>query len=197
MSGGGDEGFLDRWSRRKRSVPEAEPEEPAVQPEPADAEPEKTDEEILAEHGLPDPDTLVKGDDFRKFMGSAIPARLRNRALRRLWISDPVLANLDGMIDYGEDFTDAATVVENLQTAWQVGRGMLRDAVVEDEEAVETADPEPESATADEAAPEPVAMLADGTDEPVETPEIDVPAPEPAEPLAAGPRHMRFHFDDA
>ena len=36
-----------------------------------------------------------------------------------------MLANVDGLVDYGEDFTDAALVVENLQTAYQVGKGML------------------------------------------------------------------------
>jgi len=28
------------------------------------------------------------------------------------------------LLDYGEDFTDSATVIENLQTAYQVGKGM-------------------------------------------------------------------------
>jgi hypothetical protein len=34
---------------------------------------------------------------------------------------------LDGLIDYGDDFTDAGTVVANMQTAYQVGRGYKRD----------------------------------------------------------------------
>ena len=38
---------------------------------------------------------------------------------------NPTLANLDGLIDYGEDYTDAATVIENMQTAYEVGKGML------------------------------------------------------------------------
>ena len=36
-----------------------------------------------------------------------------------------MLANLDGLIEYGEDYTDKATVIENLQTTYQVGKGML------------------------------------------------------------------------
>ena len=43
-------------------------------------------------------------------------------ALRRLWKVNPVLANVDGLVEYGEDFTDSATVVENLQTTYQVGK---------------------------------------------------------------------------
>jgi hypothetical protein len=57
-------------------------------------------------------------------MSKAVPDRLRRRALRRLWLANPALANLDGLLDYGEDFTDSATVIENMQTAYQVGKGM-------------------------------------------------------------------------
>ncbi len=58
-------------------------------------------------------------------MAKAVPTRLRNRALRKLWLSDPVLANLDMLLDYGDDFTDKAMVIENLQTAYQVGKGFV------------------------------------------------------------------------
>jgi hypothetical protein len=37
-------------------------------------------------------------------MREGVPEALRNRALRKLWLSDPVLANLDGLNDYDEDF---------------------------------------------------------------------------------------------
>ena len=57
-------------------------------------------------------------------MSKTVPDRLRRRALRCLWLANPALANLDGLIDYGEDFTDSATVIENMQTAYQVGKGM-------------------------------------------------------------------------
>ena len=59
-------------------------------------------------------------------MARAVPERLRRRALRKLWLSNPALANLDNLVDYGEDYTDAALVIENLQTAYQVGKGMLQ-----------------------------------------------------------------------
>ena len=122
----------DFWSRRKAAVQaeaEAEAEEIALQTAETDrvqAElAEKSDEEILSELDLPDPDTLKMGDDVTGFMQDVVPARLRHRALRRLWRLNPVLANVDGLVDYGEDFTDAACVIENLQTAYQVGKGML------------------------------------------------------------------------
>lgn len=85
---------------------------------------ERSDEEILAELELPVPETLGHGDDFKVFLTEAVPARIKTRALRCLWGSNPVLANIDGLVDYGEDFTDAALAVEHLQTAYQVGKGM-------------------------------------------------------------------------
>ena len=109
----------DFWSRRKAAV---EAEDAALQKQDvevareADAA-EKSDEDLLEELGLPDPESLSEGDDFSAFMSSAVPTRLRNRALRRLWATNPVLANIDGLVEYGEDYTDAATVIENAAKA--------------------------------------------------------------------------------
>ncbi len=110
-----------------------------------------SDEELLAELDLPDPETLKPGDDVSAFMAKAVPDRLRRRALRQLWRLNPILANVDGLVDYGEDFTDGALVVENLQTAYQVGRGMLKH-IAEIEKSAEAEDlPEgPEPAVASE-----------------------------------------------
>jgi hypothetical protein len=119
----------DFWSRRKAGVEaekqvyvQAQQVEEAAVLEADQAE--KTDIEVLEELGLPNPDSMTMGDDFSAFMSKAVPDRLRRRALRRLWLANPALANLDGLLDYGEDFTDSATVIENMQTAYQVGKGM-------------------------------------------------------------------------
>ena len=95
----------------------------------------KSDAELLAELGLPDPDSLGQGDDFAAFMGRAVPEHLRRRALRKLWVSNPVLANLDGLVDHGEDYTDAATVIPGMQTAYQVGKGMMQHVLALAEQA--------------------------------------------------------------
>ncbi|HUV31969.1 MAG TPA: DUF3306 domain-containing protein [Devosiaceae bacterium] len=130
MSKAGDDtgDFLGRWSRRKRALADEADAAIEIAPE-AVAEPvevaEKTDEEVMLELGLPEPDTMKAGDDFSAFMARAVPQRLRERALRRLWVSDPVLANLDGLVDYADDYTDAATVVADMKTAYKVGRGFL------------------------------------------------------------------------
>ena len=111
----------DFWTRRKAQVAA----EAQVEPEVAPVDPELSDADILASLDLPDPDHLVAGDDIKGFMTKAVPDHLRRRALRKLWRLNPVLANVDGLVDYGQDFTDSAMVVEKLQTAYQVGKGML------------------------------------------------------------------------
>ncbi|MBE1282532.1 MAG: DUF3306 domain-containing protein [Rhodobacteraceae bacterium] len=125
------EGF---WARRLKAVQEEEEQEARAAALKAEQEAArkqeeewegKTEAEILAELDLPDPDTLEKGDDFSRFLSDQLPESIRRRALRRLWRLNPVLANVDGLVDYGEDFTDAATVIEGLQTTYQVGKGML------------------------------------------------------------------------
>ena len=139
----------DFWARRKAAVAEEQrAEDEALQAEKAVAAEaeleERSDEELLAEAGLPDPDTVDDPDRIKEFLSSALPQRLKTRALRRLWRINPVLANLDGLIDYGEDFTDAAMVVENMQTVYQVGKGML----IKLDELAEDAAPDPELVSA-------------------------------------------------
>ncbi|WP_147127756.1 DUF3306 domain-containing protein [Shimia ponticola] len=136
----------DFWARRKAAVEaEARAEEQArVDASEAEAEAklaEKTDEEILAELNLCEPEELETPEAVRAFMDSAVPQRLKTRALRRLWRLNPILANVDGLVDYGEDFTDASCVIENLQTAYQVGKGMLAhvEALAEKEATKEAA----------------------------------------------------------
>ncbi len=200
----------DFWARRKASVQAEEREieaqaEVEVQADREAALAERTDEDILAELDLPDPDTLEQGDDFKVFLSEAVPARIRTRALRRLWRLNPVLANIDGLVDYGEDFTDAACVVENLQTAYQVGKGMTQH-VLEMARKAELAEAEmlPDSDAQDgEGAP----LAAAGDETVLAADEAEKPAVSAAEPHVfeddadtddAYPnpsRRMRFAFD--
>ncbi len=182
-------GFASRWSRLKQEAREERPEEapPAeadvpVSPE-GPQEDTRTDAEVLEELGLPDPDTLKPGDDIKGFMAKAVPVRLRNRALRKLWLSNPVLANLDELVEYGEDYTDAAAVIDNLQTAYQVGKGWT-DKVVETPKPPprdETAEPGADS-VAEEKAEAELATDQDAADPPpadeADTAERETPAPE-------------------
>lgn len=137
-------GERDFWSRRRAGVAaEERAEDLRIEAETAaeveKSQEDKTDAELLEEFDLPDPDTLKPGDDFSAFMKNAVPERLRRRALRKLWLSNPLLANVDGLIDYGEDFTDSAQVIENLSTTYQVGKGMLKHVLEMERQAEEAA----------------------------------------------------------
>ncbi len=147
-----DDGFLARWSRRKVATrpggtgqdleperresiaPTATPEGPSA-PAAGDKPPaEAAESEVVAQ--LPDIDSLDDSSDFSVFLREGVPDAIRRKALRKLWRINPVLANLDGLNDYDEDFTDAAMVVETLKTAYRVGKGYLdEDAETEGEAA--------------------------------------------------------------
>lgn len=121
-----EQSFISRWSQRKRAAEEeAQREAPAaddVAPEAAAEEPRPVDPA-----DLPDVDSLDAGSDFTVFMRPGVPAALKQRALRRLWQVDPAFKHICMLDDYNLDYTDAATVVPNLKTIYQVGRGMVLD----------------------------------------------------------------------
>ncbi|MCZ0812709.1 MAG: DUF3306 domain-containing protein [Pseudomonadota bacterium] len=151
----------DFWSRRKAKVQDEEhaaqrAEDARIAALQEAEQAGKSDAELLEELGLPDPDTLGSGADFKAFMAKAVPDRIRRRALRRLWTSNPALANLDGLLDYGEDFTDSAKVLENMQTAYQVGKGMMAhvEELARQAEAAEAADADPEAGAGSDTQPE-------------------------------------------
>ena len=111
------------------------PSEPArLTPEPDAAvaeEPEAPDtadeQPTVAPADLPNIDSLDKESDFSVFMQDGVPEQLRNRALRRLWRLDPAFASVDGLLEYDDDFTDAALAVEAVQTVYKIGKGMRGD----------------------------------------------------------------------
>ncbi|MEM0950207.1 MAG: DUF3306 domain-containing protein [Pseudomonadota bacterium] len=201
----------DFWSRRRAGVRKEEQAEAAAR---ASAElrdqhaalEEQPDEDILAELNLPEPETLREGDDFSVFMAKAVPDRIRRRALRVLWKANPVLANLDELVEYGENYTDSATVVENLQTAYQIGRGML--AHVEEMTRQVNEEAEAQKAETDEHMVE-ASDVADDTPvmafDKAPTPVMDVDAMEEDETHArveeliaqAPPRRMKFRIEEA
>lgn len=100
-----EEGFLERWSRRKRQAGSDEvlPSEPLPPPaaRPASPEPEP-DPELLAR--LPRLEELTSDSDIRAFLDQAVPKPLRDAALRRAWSLDPVIRDYVGPADYAWDF---------------------------------------------------------------------------------------------
>ncbi len=193
-----EDGFLERWSRRKRSeaspgAPETETAEvaqpaakparpsggrsgpPAARARPAavglpqsEEAPDSGDPEVIAK--LPDLDTLKEDSDFTAFLQDGVPDALRRQALRKLWRSNPVLANLDGLNDYDEDYTVSEPLVKALKTVYEAGKGDLDgdQTAAPGGEAAEnqTAAPEGEAAENQTAAPEDEAAEAEAGEVP-------------------------------
>ena len=178
----------DFWSRRREAVAQEATAEQVADEQIALAE--LSEAEILQELDLPDPDTLQPGDDFSAFMAKAVPEAIRRRALRTLWRSNPVLANVDMLVDYGEDFTDSATVMANMQTAYQVGKGMLKHIEEMARQAVE-----PDEDDTEEETDEVMMAEAEPVDEPVGEPEVE-PALVAEVEIAQRPRRMTFRIEE-
>jgi hypothetical protein len=164
------------WSRRKaavvaEAVAEERAAEDAVISKQHESLAEKTEVEVLEELGLPDPDAMVQGDDFKAFLRKAVPEHLRKRALRTLWRSNPVLACVDGLNDYDDDYLTGSFGQGPISTTYQVGKGMLSH-LREVEESVDEKD----------------SVQITPCDSEVEMQE--------AEPTIATPRRMTFHFED-
>ena len=91
----------------------------------ADEEDALSDSELLKKYELPDPETVEDEAALDQFFEGDMPERLKRLALRRVWRLNPLFRFADEMVEYGEDYTDAATVVEGMQTAYEVGKGYL------------------------------------------------------------------------
>ena len=158
---GDESGFLTRWSARKTQiakgleVPEEAADEAALAANDADDQAAESDEdaalsdaELLEKYELPDPAEIEEEAGLDKFFDGKTPERLRQMALRRLWRINPFFGFVDEMVEYGEDYTDAATVIEGMQTAYQAGRGYLQKVLSPEEEAAEQAKVAAEEASA-------------------------------------------------
>lgn len=189
--------FLSSWSRRRAAVAAEEQaleraKESELLEEQHHALSELPEDELLEKLGLPNPDTLVKGDDFKAFMAKSVPAHLRKRALRQLWRSDPVLACVDGLNDYDDDYLTQSLGQTALKTTYQVGKGLMAHLLEQDRPKATPAakvEVEAEHIRPDPALPPPETALAAEDDQQActETP-VDPPLPVP--------RRMQFYFED-
>lgn len=84
------DGFLSRWSRRKRAVEAGEP--------PGPGRPRE-----VPAVDLPDPATLGFDADFSAYLGARVPAALKREALGKLF-ADPSFNRMDGLDVYIEDY---------------------------------------------------------------------------------------------
>ncbi len=101
-------------------------------------------------------DSLNYASDYTKFMKKGVPEAVKRRALRMLWSSNPILANLDGLNDYDEDFTDAALAVKVLTSNYKPGIGHLteEERIASYSEEARKAGPQPDDEDAEESVAE-------------------------------------------
>jgi hypothetical protein len=189
------------WDRRRAAV-KAEADAEAAQVEAvkeaasaSEVEAPKTDAEILEMLKLPDPETMVLGDDFSAFMAKAVPQHIKNRALRTLWRSNPILACVDGLNDYDDDYLTGSTGNGVLKTSYQVGKGLLahvQEMERQSQAAAAKGDEAPVVAAEVSVAetPENASSVQEEVQEPVQA---DVVAFEQAGQTPA-PRRMQFSF---
>lgn len=89
------DGFLARWSRRKRDEARRPAEPPAPPPDaaspgvaPAEDDTSLSPEELAQ---LPSLEALTAATDLAPFLRAGVPRALRNAALRRMWSVDPAI----------------------------------------------------------------------------------------------------------
>lgn len=132
-----DESFMGRWSRRKRSEAEtadqADPQTPENMPAGELVE-DAVDAEISEERQLEldtnraaaeavDLEAIKYESDLSVFYKEGVPAFLKRAAMQKMWRTDPIFANVDGLNDYDQDFNVIDKVLKEFKSAWQVGRG--------------------------------------------------------------------------
>ena len=154
----GEGGFLSRWSARKSQIAKGEdvPDEvpaPEIADDAAvedDEDAALTDAELLEKYDLPDPATVTEESGLERFLnGEGLPGRVRQMALRRLWRLNPLFGVIDDMVEYGEDYTDAATVIEGMKTAYTVGKGYAKEVVEPEESEAQEGDAEAQEGDAE------------------------------------------------
>lgn len=118
----GHDGFLARWSRRKRAqrardteamprdrveeidggAPAPQPDSP--QPEPIEAEP------VEPAEPLPRIEDLTSESDLTAFLRKGVPGALRSAAMRKMWSLEPGIRNYVGPAEYAWDFNQPGSM---------------------------------------------------------------------------------------
>jgi hypothetical protein len=114
------EGFLKRWSRRKREgEQDTSAETPAAAAANAPTAPAACNETDAASNALPAEEqphsavdlaslppleSITAGSDIRAFLAPGIPAHLTRAALRRAWVADPAIRDFVGLAENAWDF---------------------------------------------------------------------------------------------
>ena len=113
--------FLQRWSRRKLGVAEAQDAEASAAAEPPQTgEPQVAPPPAAGATGesppafdlaiLPPIDSIEAATDIRAFLAPGVPVELTRAALRRAWTSDPAIRDFVGIAENQWDFTNPDAV---------------------------------------------------------------------------------------
>ena len=174
------EGFLSRWSRRKRAAGSAPASPPAPVAPPEAAPTAGEAKPAFDPASLPPVESLTADSDFTAFLREEVPAALRRAALRRAWTVDPAIRDFVGLARYAWDYNapggvpgfslDLPRDLERL-VAQAIGSG---------------SPPAEEGATGEEGAPlpaeaaPPMVEPAEPENQPRDTPLLETPAEKPA-----------------
>ena len=118
------ENFVSRWSRLKhesesRRKRETELREPVAPSSTAETNCANEDEAaatatpatpIVDPTDLPSLESITAGTDIRMFLRSGVPNELTVAALRRAWVSDPLIRDFIGIAENQWDFTNPTTI---------------------------------------------------------------------------------------
>lgn len=124
---------FSRWSSRKLAKGHESDEKPRKER----AQDLKTDEQQEAQQAAleaeleanrlaaeaVDIDALDKESDLSAFFKAGVPQLLKNRAMMAMWRTDPVFANVDGLVEYGHDYANPDMVMKTFKSAYEIGKG--------------------------------------------------------------------------
>ncbi|WP_418316626.1 DUF3306 domain-containing protein [Piscinibacter sakaiensis] len=196
--GGGDEGFLSRWSRRKVEVktrPVAEPVLPeaaqppaqrppaAVAPAPAPAAPATQNKAEPPRAGIAEPaetappkptladvESLTRDDSFARFVARDVDPDVRNAAMKKLF-SDPHYNVMDGLDIYIDDYgkPDPIPLAMLRKMAQSHALGLFDDEKEKDAAAAGSAAPQAPGERLAQAGPQPADAPRDAAVQPPAT----------------------------
>jgi hypothetical protein len=149
------DGFLARWSRRKREEA-AEAQQKAVAPEAETEAGAEEPEDAFDLSLLPEIDSITAESDITLFFRKGVPDALKNAALRKIWTADASIRDFVAPADFQWDFNapDGVPGFGPLGTEFDM-TSMLRQAVGESEpEAASVAQPPSSAARLAEAGDE-------------------------------------------
>lgn len=155
-----DEGFLARWSRRKRKAaqaasaqprPESAAPDPAADASTADIPPGEA-QPLFDPASLPPIESIGAGSDIQPFLAAGVPADLTRAALRRAWAADPAIRDFIGLSENSWDFNAPGGVPGFGTVQAEEVRRLLAQAMGEPDAAL-SEQPAAEGLSSDQAVP--------------------------------------------